>query len=150
MIRKVIYAAGNSWYGIPMILLVLAFLFLLPGLPPFRRRRAHGNLLIYPPWHSYYANITPYVHGGDVVLQQLPWHDWVREELLSGRFPLWASGPLGGVPLFSHAQSAALYPLHILWAFLPTGAGLGIVMALKAWLAGWGPGASCVLCGCTP
>ena len=121
-----------------MILLVLAFLFLLPGLPPFGVDVPMANLLIYPPWHSYYANITPYVHGGDVVLQQLPWHDWVREELLSGRFPLWASGPLGGVPLFSHAQSAALYPLHILWAFLPTGAGLGIVMALKAWLAGWG------------
>ncbi len=138
MIRKVIYVAGNSWYAIPLVLLVLAFLFHLPGLPPFGVDAPMGNLLIYPPWHSYYANIAPYVQGGDVVLQQLPWHHWVQDELLAGRFPLWASGPLGGVPLFAHYQVGVLYPLHILWAFLPTGASLGIIMALKAWLAGLG------------
>ena len=73
-----------------------------------------------------------------MLLQQIPWHHWMQDELLAGRFPLWASGPLGGVPLFSHYQVGVLYPLHLLWALLPTGAGIGIIMALKVWLAGLG------------
>ncbi len=68
----------------------------------------------------------------------LPWRLYARSELEAGRFPLWASGPLGGYPLFAHYQPGALNPLHLLWAMLPTGVGFGVVMLLKLWLAGMG------------
>lgn len=51
---------------------------------------------------------------------------------------MWASSPAGGMPLFSSAQPAVLYPLNLLWILLPIGAGLAINMALKLWLAGLG------------
>ena len=120
------------------LLLLLALVFMLPGLPPLRTAAPAEQLLVFPPWKTYYPDLQPRFRGGDIILQQLPWHHWMQDEILAGRFPLWASGPLGGQPLFANYQAAVLYPLHLLWALVPTGAGFGIVMALKLWLAGLG------------
>ncbi len=125
--------------GMAALLLVLAFAFMTPGLPPDRVAVPTDQLLIFPPWHSLYPAANPsFGGGGDLLLQQLPWRHWMQQELAAGRFPLWASAPVGGTSLFASYQVGVLHPLHLLWALLPVGAGLGIIGALKLWIAGLG------------
>ncbi len=120
------------------LLLVLAFAFMAPGLPPMRVAAPMDYLLPLHPWQRYYPEITSPFIGGDLLYQQLPWHHWAQDEFAAGRFPVWASGPAGGMPLHAGMQSAVLYPLHLLWMLMPIGMGLGVIMALKLWLAGLG------------
>src|SRR5438874_1691575 len=96
------------------------------------------QLLIYPPWNVHYPQANPLLRGSDILFQQLLWHQWMHNELFAGRFPLWVSGPLCCYPLFAYYQTGVLYPLHLLWALLPTGAGIGIILVLKLWIAGMG------------
>ncbi|MFL5733032.1 MAG: hypothetical protein ACJ78Q_07495, partial [Chloroflexia bacterium] len=120
------------------LLLVLALVFMSPGLPPARVAAPMEQVLIYAPWHTYYPDLQSRVSGGDLLLQQLPWRHWMQQELFAGRFPLWDPAPLGGLPLFANAQPGVLYPLHLLWALLPIGPASGVIFALKLWLAGLG------------
>ncbi len=120
------------------LLLVLAFAFMTPGLPPDRVAAPLDQLLLYLPWHTSYPDADAVFRGSDLLFQQLPWRHWVQQEFAAGRFPLWASAPAGGMSLFASFQPGVLYPLHLLWILLPIGAGLGIIMALKLWLAGLG------------
>ncbi|HUP27640.1 MAG TPA: hypothetical protein VM409_04330 [Chloroflexia bacterium] len=124
--------------GACALMLLLALVFSSPGLPPGRVAAPMEQMLVYPPWASYFPGAAPYYRGGDLLMQQLPWRHWAQQEFQDGRFPLWASGPLGGSPLFADYQPGVLYPLHLLWVLMPVGAGLGLIMALKLWLAGAG------------
>jgi hypothetical protein len=123
-----------------MLLLAFAFMAMAGGLPPGRVALPMGHLLTFRPWAGYFQNagLHPNYLDGDVVSQQLPWRAWAQGEFAAGRFPLWASGPLGGYPIFANAQSSVLYPLHLLWILMPVGAGFGIILALKLWLTGLG------------
>ncbi|MEA2573694.1 MAG: hypothetical protein QOH93_992 [Chloroflexia bacterium] len=120
------------------LLLVLAFAFMSPGLPPLRVAAPMEYILPLHPWQRYYPGLTSPFIGGDLLYFLLPWRHWAQDEFLAGRFPLWSSGPVGGMPLFASMQPAVLYPLHLLWVLMPVGAGLGVIMALKLWLAGLG------------
>ncbi|HEY0071915.1 MAG TPA: hypothetical protein VGE04_18290 [Chloroflexia bacterium] len=120
------------------LLLLLALLFVSPGLPPLRVAAPMESLLVFPPWHSYYPEADTPFRGGDLLFQQLPWRHWSQDELAAGRFPLWSSTPAGGAPLFAHSQPAVLHFLHLLWVLMPVAWGLGIVLAIKVWLAGLG------------
>ena len=120
------------------LLLLLALLFQAPGLLPGRVAVPMDQLLVFAPWHSSHPAADPPAHGGDPLLQQLPWRHWMQQELAAGRFPLWAAAPGGGMPLFASMQPGVLSPLHLLWILLPVGVGLGWIMALKLWLAGLG------------
>ncbi|MGA7730731.1 MAG: YfhO family protein [Chloroflexia bacterium] len=131
-------AIRNPQSAIPLLLLLLALIFMSPGLPPFRVAAPMDQLLIFPPWHSVFPDVEARLRGSDILFQQLPWHHWMQDELKAGRFPLWASGPLGGYPLFANYQVGVLSPLHLLWALMPTGAGFGLILALKLWIAGLG------------
>ncbi len=121
-----------------MLMLLLAVVFMSPGILPGRVAVATQQLLVFPPWHSIYPDIQTIQTGGDPLLQQLPWRHWAQQEWAAGRFPLWSSSPLGGMPLFASMQPAVLYPLHLLWVLLPIGYGTGVITALKLWLAGVG------------
>lgn len=120
------------------LMLVLAFVFMGPGLPPFRVAAPMEFILPLHPWQRYYPELSSPFIGGDLLYFLLPWRHWAQDEFLAGRFPLWASGPAGGMPLHASMQPAVLYPLHLLWVLMPVGAGLGIIMAIKLWLAGLG------------
>ncbi|MDQ3707365.1 MAG: YfhO family protein, partial [Chloroflexota bacterium] len=111
---------------------------MLPGLAPGRVVAPMEELLRHVPWSPYYPGLNPLFQGGDQVYQQLPWRHWMQNELAAGRFPLWSSGPAGGMPLFASAQPGVLYPLHLLWVLMPVAVGQGIIMVLKFWLAGLG------------
>jgi hypothetical protein len=125
-------------FQVAALLLALAFAFMLPGLPPNRVAAPFEWLLTLPPWKSLHPDLEVLFPGGDLLFQQLPWRHWTQAELAAGRFPLWASAPLGGSPLFASYQPGVLHPLHLLWVLMPVGAGLGVIMTLKLWLAGLG------------
>ncbi|MEO5952196.1 MAG: hypothetical protein ABIQ44_07005, partial [Chloroflexia bacterium] len=137
-IQDLFSALNNKPYVIPLLLLALAFAFKLPGLPPWGVAAENDQLLVFPPWHANYPEVSVRASGGDPLLQQLPWHHWAQDEFSRGRFPLWASGPFGGAPLFAYYQTAVLYPLNLLWMLVPIGIGVGIIQALKIWLIGLG------------
>ncbi len=128
----------NLQLGVPLLLLLLAFVFMSPGMPPFRVAAPMDQLLIFPPWHAVFPDVEARLLGSDVLFQQLPWHHWMQDELKAWRFPLWVSGPLGGYPLFAYYQVGVLFPLNLLWALFPTGASFGPILALKVWIAGLG------------
>ncbi len=124
--------------GVCALTLLLALVFMSGGLVPGRVAAPMEQLLTFAPWQANFPQVHPLLRGGDPILQQLPWHQWIQNEFQAGRFPLWASGPLGGYNLFASYQPGVLFPLNLLWALLPTGIGYGIIMALKMWLAGVG------------
>lgn len=120
------------------LMFLLAFAFMSPGLPPARVAAPMEFILPLHPWQRYYPEVSSPFIGGDLLYFLLPWRHWAQDEFLAGRFPLWASGPVGGMPLHASMQPAVLYPLHLLWVLMPVGAGFGIIMVLKLWLAGLG------------
>lgn len=129
---------GSKPYVVPLLLLVLAFAFKSPGLPPWGVAESNDQLLVFPPWKANFPEVHARSWGGDPLLQQVPWRYWAQDEFKAGRFPLWSSDPLGGAPLFSYYQTAVLYPLNLIWVLMPIGIGIGIIEAIKLWLAGMG------------
>lgn len=55
----------------------------------------------------------------DPIYQFEPWRHFAKQELLSGRFPLWNDNNGNGAPFFANPQTAVLYPLNFLYYILP-------------------------------
>ncbi len=94
------------------------------------------------PWAPFHPPRPVAAQGlSDPVWQFVPWIEFARAELGSGRLPLWNPHQDGGVPLLGNSQSALGSPL--LWPALALGVGRGwnlslllrILVALSgAWL----------------
>lgn len=54
----------------------------------------------------------------------------------AGQWPLWNPLECTGVPLMANAQSALLYPPHLLRAFFPVDTTMTIFVILKLWICG--------------
>ncbi len=84
----------------------------------------------------------PFVFGGKTIywgtplLQFWPWRTFAAEELRAGRLPLWNPYAGNGVPLLADHQSAILYPLNLIFWFLPVERAMGLSLVLHAVLAG--------------
>ncbi|UPT75234.1 MAG: hypothetical protein M0D55_05900 [Elusimicrobiota bacterium] len=64
-----------------------------------------------PPWSGF---LVPRPGAGllaDQLLYLAPWRQFLREELLTGSFPLWNPFILGGVPFAACVQAAPFHPL---------------------------------------
>ena len=55
----------------------------------------------------------------DQLLYLAPWRQFLREELMTGRFPLWNPFILSGVPFAACIQAAPFYPLNLGFFWLP-------------------------------
>ena len=66
----------------------------------------------------------------DVTYQIQPWLLLLKSQLRSGELPLWNPYSFLGQPFWSNGQSAPLFPLHLLFAALPTAWGF----LLMPWL----------------
>jgi len=108
------------------------------GLVPFP-----ADVLVneYQPWRS-----TPYLgfapatipHKAqypDTVRQIYPWKTLALDSLKSGKLPLWNPYNFSGTPLLANFQSAALYPLNIIYAFTSQISGWSVLVALQPLLA---------------
>ena len=68
-----------------------------------------------------YPNGIPYKNFliADPVRQQYPWRELAVSIMKQGELPLWNPYQMAGTPLFGNLQSAALYPLNVLYWLIP-------------------------------
>lgn len=94
-----------------------------------------------PPWTGLAPHdLSSYFNSGllDVTFSYYPWDVLARELIRSGTFPAWNPHALGGTPFWANPEVGWLSPFNVpLWV-LPLNYALGVVAALKLWVAGFG------------
>ncbi len=88
-----------------------------------------------PPWNKPQPPYPWDILSLDGALQFLPWRDLVLNAFRQGEVPLWNPYSLNGYPLLANSQSAPLYPLHPISAYL--GLDAETLLSLSAWLHLW-------------
>ncbi len=85
---------------------------------------------------------APFLFGGRVLywgvylLQFYPWRQLAVEQVRAGHWPLWNPYLGGGTPLAANLQTAAFYPLNVLFLLLPVERAFAWELALHLVLAG--------------
>jgi len=110
----------------PIVAFALVYLFIfrkvfLSNLVPFP-----GDLLVtrfFPYAGGGWEGYSPWITNkefilADVVRQLFPWKVLSMDLIKQGVFPLWNIYSFAGNPLLANLQSAALYPLNIVFLFL--------------------------------
>jgi hypothetical protein len=87
-------------------------------------------------WRSLFAGEAFY--WGTPLLQFVPWQRTAAAMWRAGRLPLWNPLVGCGAPLAANYQTAAFYPLNLLYLLLPAEVALSWTTALHLALAGWG------------
>src|SRR3989338_2737474 len=80
---------------------------------------------LYHPWRDLYSKDYP--RGipfknfliTDPVRQQIPWRKIAIDQWKEGKIPLWNPYNFSGTPILANIQTAALYPLNILFLIFP-------------------------------
>lgn len=128
--------------GIIGILLCITGIFfyktITRGLVPFP-----ADVLVneYQPWRSTSylgfapASIPHKAQYPDTVRQIYPWKTLALDSLKIGKLPLWNPHNFSGTPLLANFQSAALYPLNVIYAFTSQISGWSILVAIQPLLA---------------
>ena len=128
-------------------LAIIALLFLLP-LVMFWPQTLGGrtllpteNLYQYEPYATYREVVrapeVPHNHlVSDLVLQNMQWKLFIREQLAQGEIPLWNPYQFSGIPFLAAGQQSALYPFSLLYYVLPLPAAYGWFTVVQLWLAG--------------
>ncbi len=128
------------------ILLLLA----LPPLLLFWQQTLGGrtllpadNLYQYEPWAGMREQVgAPAVpHNAlvsDLVLQNYPWKQFLRQSLDAGEAPLWNPQQFSGIPFLAAGQHSALYPFSLIFHILPLWLAYGWFTVSQLWLAGAG------------
>src|SRR5437868_8480319 len=128
-------------------LLIVAGLFLLPLLFFWqvtlgsRTLLPADNLYQFQPWAAYREQLgVPAIpHNSllsDLVLENLPWKQFIRESLANHEIPLWNPYIFAGVPFLAAGQHSALYPFSIIYYVLPLDKAYGWFTVSQLWLAG--------------
>ncbi len=100
------------------------------------------NLFQWEPWRSHAPVVgiaTP--HNSllsDLILENYPWKQFVRQSLAQGEIPLWNPYILAGAPFLANGQHSAYYPFSWLFLLLPLWAAYGWYTVSHLWLAGAG------------
>ncbi len=74
--------------------------------------------------------------GEDLAFQLYAWRHFGFEEMRQGNFPLWNPFICSGAPYHAGFQGGLLYPLHLVFLFLPVTMGINAVTALQISLLG--------------
>ncbi len=72
----------------------------------------------------------------DLVLENLAWKQFARQQLATGDIPLWQPNILAGAPFLAAGQSSMLYPFSLLFLILPLATAFGWFAVLQLWIAG--------------
>lgn len=129
---------------LPLLLLVFSVVVF------FKPYFANGKLPIpadtiiglYHPFRDLYANDypngIPYKNFliTDPVRQQYPWRLLSIETIKDGSLPFWNPYSMAGTPLLANFQTAAFYPLNILFFILPFSVSWSVLVMLQPLLAG--------------
>lgn len=134
----------KEWVIGALVLLSISSLFfyqsIFLGKTPFP-----ADVLVsdFQPWRS--TSYLGYGAGGipnkaqypDTIRQMYPWKTLVVESLKRGELPLWNPYNFSGSPLLANFQSAALYPLGILYLALPQIDAWTVLVILQPILTIW-------------
>lgn len=92
------------------------------------------------PWKAYASNFGISVpHNellSDMVLENLPWKEFARQVVSNGGLPLWNPNMFAGEPFLAAGQAGVLYPLGIIFFFMPPIWAYGWFSAVHFFLAG--------------
>ncbi len=134
-------SAKTSRIVIGFVILVLGFFYqtVFWGKLPVPSDTLVG---LYHPWRDLYAQTNP--RGvpfknfliTDPIRQQIPWRKTAIDTWKSGHIPGWNPYTFGGVPLDANIQAAALYPLNILFIFLPFSIAWTMLIMIQPLIAG--------------
>ena len=99
------------------------------------------NLYQFQPWAAYREQLgVPAVpHNSllsDLVLENLPWKQFIRESLANREIPLWNPYIFAGVPFLAAGQNSAMYPFSVIYYVLPLDKAYGWFTVSQLWLAG--------------
>jgi len=115
-----------------------SFLFrikkLLGGINPVYAVLAGALILLFAP---VLAGVQT-IFWGLPLLQFFPWHEFAKQSVLDGYWPLWNPMLGMGAPLLANAQSALLYPPNWILLAVPVDYGQGLLMAAHLLWAGIG------------
>ncbi|MFN8420735.1 MAG: oligosaccharide flippase family protein [Anaerolineae bacterium] len=95
----------------------------------------------YQPWASYREEVgAPAVPQNglvaDLLLENYPWKQFIRNSLANGELPLWNPYIFAGVPFLATGQHSALYPFSIIYYVMPLEKAYGWFTVSQLWLAG--------------
>jgi hypothetical protein len=76
------------------------------------------------------------LYWGVYLLQFYPWRQLAVEQIRAGHWPLWNPYLGAGTPLAANLQTAAFYPLNVLFLLMPVERAFGWALALHVALAG--------------
>ncbi len=80
------------------------------------------GILLYGPW-VLTGGLSP---RQDALRQSVPWLQFARDEVLSGRLPVWDPARLAGTPHLANIQAGFFYPLNLLSLPLPPQVAVGL------------------------
>jgi hypothetical protein len=103
------------------------------------RRGPAAVFLLFPLfllWRALFAGEAFF--WGTPLLQFVPWQRMAAEMLRNGHLPLWNPLVGCGAPLAANYQTAAFYPLNLLYLLLPAEVALSWTTAIHLALVGWG------------
>ena len=134
--------ARKEWLWIIVILTAVISLFFYQtvflGKVPFP-----GDILVsdFQPWRS--SSYLGYGAGGipnkaqypDTIRQMYPWKTLAVESLKQGKLPLWNPYNFSGTPLLANFQTAAMYPLGVLYLFMSQMNAWTVLIVLQPLLA---------------
>jgi hypothetical protein len=126
---------------------ILGWLFVLP-LILFSAQTLGGRTLLPTenlyqslPYAAYRAErgVPDVPHNAllsDLVLQNMQWKAFIRQNIAAGELPLWNPHQFSGIPFLAAGQQSAFYPLSILYYALPLPAAYGWFTVITLWMAG--------------
>ena len=127
--------------GAALLIALLVLVYMWPALLGGKVFSPDAVLYKLAPWQPYRpADVASYENYllADVPLVVRPWHELMRRLLHDGVLPAWNPHVLAGVSFLANPQTGLFSPLSLpLWV-LPFGYALGLVAALKLWVAGLG------------
>jgi O-antigen/teichoic acid export membrane protein len=99
------------------------------------------NMYQYEPFASYRADLgVPAVpHNmllSDLVLENLPWKQFIRQSIADREIPLWNPYIFAGTPFLAEGQHSGLYPFSVIYYVLPLDKAYGWYTVSQLWLAG--------------
>jgi len=124
---------------VTVVVAIFFWQFFFKGLLPIPSDTIVG--LYYPFREAYFKtnpNGLPYKNFlvTDPVRQQIPWRNLVTDAEKRLTIPLWNPYNFAGTPLLANFQSAAFYPLNILFYILPFNISWSLLIFLQPLLAG--------------
>jgi O-antigen/teichoic acid export membrane protein len=127
-----------------LLLGVLACAFFAPAVVGGSVLLPSDNLLLLPPWSDVAQQLQPgFVtpHNrliSDLILQNYGWKGYLAESLRRHELPLWNPYLQAGTPFLASGQYGVMYPLGLLFVFLPVERAYGYFAALHVFIAGSG------------